>query len=357
MTAPLARLLVVMLPLLPGTVGCSSPRPDGRFEYTRLVMGVHARLVLYAPDEAVARRAARAAFAETARLNGLLSDYQRDSELMRLCRQAGGEGVPVSADLFYLMERAVELSRASDGAFDVTAGAVVRIWRRARQRGALPSAPSLEQALRRTGWRYVELTATGRLIRLALPEMQLDLGGIAKGYAARRAVEAMTRAGCPRCLAALAGDIAVGAPPPERPGWSIDLEPFGDESPLLLSRAAVSTSGDTEQFLEVDGVRYSHIIDPRTGRALSRRQTATVIAPRGETADALASALCVLTPEGGAALMRRYPAAAAMVTWSEDGRSHRTILNGGRWAEYASAAPDRARRDQVARRIAVSTGS
>ena len=357
MTAPLARLLVVMLPLLPGLVGCSNPRPAERFEYTRLVMGVHARLVLYAPDEAVARRAARAAFAETARLDGLLSDYQRDSELMRLCRQSGGEGVPVSADLFYLVQRAVELSRASDGAFDVTAGPVVRIWRRARQRGVLPDTARLEEALRRTGWRHIEFTAPGRIIRLALPEMQLDLGGIAKGYAARRAVEAMTRAGCPRCLAALAGDIAVGDPPPERPGWSIDVEPFGDESPLLLSRAAVSTSGDTEQFLEVGGVRYSHIIDPRTGRALSRRQAATVIAPRGETADALASALCVLTPEGGAALMRRYPAAAAMVTWSEDGRSHRTILNGGRWAEYASAPPDRARRDQVARRIAVSTGS
>ena len=293
-------------------VGCgAAPRlatPLERFEYRQRHMGVVARLVLYAPDSAAARQAASAAFARIAALNDVMSDYQPTSELMRLCQRAGGPPVPVSDDLFLVLRRAQALAARTDGAFDVTAGPYVRLWRTARRTGRLPPPESARAARRRVGWQHVRLDSNAQTVRLAVPGMQLDLGGLAKGYAADEALEALRWHGAPRALVQIGGDIVVGAPPPGRDGWRVALQhaPPGQRS-VTLTHAALSSSGDTEQFVEIGGVRYSHVVDPRTGQGLTSRLLATVVAPDGLTADAFATTVSVLAPEARQSFAETHP--------------------------------------------------
>lgn len=288
--------------------GCAGANRAQRVEYTRLCMGVEARIVLYADDAAHAQAAARRAFQRLARLEAITSDYRVDSEISRLAGAAGGEAIAVSDDLVNLLSVASEIARDSGGAFDVTVGPVVDLWRGARRAGALPDKSEISRAGPLVDWRGVEVDAEAKTARLRIPGMKLDLGGIAKGYAAQQAVELLRSQGIERCLVALAGDVVAGDPPPGQSGWTVET-PSGM---ISLSNMAVSTSGDSQHFIELDGVRYSHIVDPRTGRALTSSVEVTVIATRGELADALASACCVLGPGEGAALVRRHPGAEAV---------------------------------------------
>jgi thiamine biosynthesis lipoprotein len=296
---------------------CVAPaRHLDRFEYSRISMGVQARIALYAPGEAVAIAAARAAFERIDELDRELSDYDPESELSQLGARSGGAPVAVSSDLLRVLQRAVEISRASGGAFDVTAGPLVKVWREARQSGALPSPAWIEEARAHVGWEAIEIDARLGTVRLAKAGMCLDLGGIGKGFACDEALEVLRAQGVTRCLVSLAGDIRLGAPPPGRAGWDIAATsdaPAATVDRLVLSDCAVSTSGDAEQALEIDGVRYSHVIDPRSGRALTSRTRATVIARDGATADALATAADVLGPEAGIELIGRIPGAEGTI--------------------------------------------
>lgn len=275
-----------------------------RYSYAQIHMGVHTRVVLYAPDEASAKAAARAAFARIAALDAALSDYRQDSDLSRLNASPAGEWTPVSPDLADMLSRAREISELTGGAFDVTVGPLSVLWREARRSGDLPQAAQLAEARARVGWRLVSLQ--GAAARLERPGMRLDPGGIGKGLAAAEALREVRTLGLDRCLVAMAGDIAAGDPPPGRPAWEVPIESGleGAERPVVrLVNASVSTSGDLEQFVEIGGVRYSHILDPRTGLGLTSPIAATVVAPDGALADALASAVCVLGPEEAAALV------------------------------------------------------
>jgi thiamine biosynthesis lipoprotein len=293
----------------------SAPRELSRFEYRQVQMGIVARLVLYAPDEVAARDAASAAFARVALLDSIMSDYRPESELMRLAASSGGPPVPVSAELFEVVSRAQSLSRASDGSFDITVGPLVRLWREARRTGALPTEAAQDDALSRVGWRHVHLDPVARSIRLDRPEMLLDLGGIAKGYAAQEAVRTLAEHGMTRALVEMGGDIVAGDPPPGERGWRVAIDHPGDApASILLAHAALSTSGDTEQFVEIGGVRYSHVVDPATGLGLRNRTAATVLAADGATADALSTLLTVLEPaHGRAVLASLYPGVTAWV--------------------------------------------
>jgi len=304
-----------ILPLLLVTA-CALPRQsEARFEYRQRHMGIEARVVLYAPQEAVAQRAARAAFARIALLDSLLSDYRVDSELNRLSAGAGGPAVPVSEELFFVLSRAQDMARHSDGAFDVTVGPLVQLWREARRSGRMPSEEARSEAMERTGWRYLHLDATTRTAQLLRPGMRLDLGGIAKGYAADQAIAALRAEGVDRALVEMGGDIVAGNPPPGTRGWQLRLmDADSTDPPQLLANAAISTSGDAEQFVELAGERYSHVVDPATGLGLRSRIAATVIAPDGVTADALSTTLTVLGPERGEALVaRHFPGVRARV--------------------------------------------
>lgn len=284
-----------------------------RFEFSQLHMGVQARLVFYAPDRAIAHTAARAAFARIEMLDSLLSDYRVDSELNRLCARSGDPPVPVGDDLFRVLTRAQVLARQSDGAFDVTVGPLVRRWRTTRRTGVLPPPDTLRQDRARTGWRNLRLDARRQTAHLRLPRMQLDLGGIAKGYAGDEALRVLARHGIDRALVGLGGDLVASGPPPETTGWPIEVA-LADTAlrPLRLAYAALSTSGDTEQYVDIDGRRYAHLIDPRTGLGLTTRVAVTVLAPDGLTADGLSTTLAVLGPKHGPPFLRRhYPGVRA----------------------------------------------
>jgi thiamine biosynthesis lipoprotein len=158
--------------------------------------------------------------------------------------------------------------------------------------------------------------------------MQLDLGGIGKGYAAQAAVDLLRRRGATRCLVALAGDVVAGDPPPGERGWVID-SPLLPGRPIVLRNAAASTSGDSDQFVEIGGVRYSHIVDPRTGLGLTTGAAVTVVARDGASADSLATAVCVLGAERGAALVRAHPGVSAVIGSRGGGGGIVTVDAGG----------------------------
>jgi thiamine biosynthesis lipoprotein len=297
-----------------------------RYEYTEPHMGTQFKIILYARDENQARKAAQTAFARIAFLDASMSDYRETSELMQLCKKAGGPPVPVSEELFVVLERAEQVSRLSDGAFDVTVGPVVRLWRLSRRTQRLPEPDKLARALALVGYQNVKLDANKRTVQLLKAGMQLDLGGIAKGYAGDEAQVVLKKNGITRALVAAGGDIVVSAPPPDAAGWNIAIAPLdpADGKPadmLLLHHAAVSTSGDANQYVEIEGKRYSHIVDPRTGLGLVGRMSVTVIAPKGIQSDSLTKMVCVLGPEKGLALLETQPGVSArMVRLGEKGQ-------------------------------------
>jgi thiamine biosynthesis lipoprotein len=294
-----------------------------RYSYTQIQMGVSFALVLYASDEASANAAAQAALERVAHLNQILSDYNEDSELSRLSKTAGsGQAVKVSDDLWKVLTLAAEFSRQSEGAFDITVGPVVRLWRRARRNKELPAADRLEEARRAVGYRLIRLDPQAQTVELLQANMRLDLGGIAVGYAAQEALAVLRNLGIRRALVDGSGDIVLGDPPPDREGWRIALEPL-DGRPqrfLILSQCAISTSGDAFQFVEIGGRRYSHIVDPRTGLGLTDQSNVTVIAPDGASADALATAVSVLGPEKGLKLIEETPGTAAFIIRNREGK-------------------------------------
>lgn len=307
--------------------GCATNSPVlHRFEFASPHMGTLFTITLYAADETNAGVAAREAFARVAELDSVMSDYDADSELMRLCAQPSGQPVPVSRDLFDVLERAQNFSRMSGGAFDVTVGPYTRLWRFSRKRKILPSPAELAKARAAVGWEKLRLDPRARTVTLLAPDMRLDLGGIGKGYAADAALKILRTHGLTRALVAASGDIAIGDAPPGQGGWRIGIAPIDARTnavakAVLLCNAGVSTSGDTEQFVEIDGVRYSHDLNPATGLGLTNRIQATVIARDATASDALCKPVCVLGPERGLKLIDALPGAAAVVlTKDADGK-------------------------------------
>jgi len=296
--------------MLATTLCHADTTPLTRYSYTEYHMGVDVRLVVYAPDKPTAERACTAAFERFAALDTIMSDYRPDSELMRLCAKAGGPPVPVSKDLFTVLQRAQEVAKKSDGAFDVTCGPLIALWRQARKTHVLPSPEAITAARALVGWRKVTLDSRQRTVRLRVPGMKLDLGGIGKGYADDCAQETLRKNGITRALVEAGGDIVVTDPPPGETGWKIEVanaEKTTQAPVLLFANRAVSTSGDTEQFVEIGGKRYSHIVDPRTGQALTDRIQVTITAPNGLTSDSLSKVVSVLGQTKGEPIVHTYP--------------------------------------------------
>lgn len=274
-----------------------------RHEFTELHMGVAVRLVLHAEDAAAARTAARAAFDRIAALEDILSDYRPHSELRRLERPDTG-WVAVSPDLARVLAAARRLASLSDGAFEPTAGPLTALWRETRATGRLPSTAALDNARARVGFEAFTVDTLGARIHLARPNLRFDLGGIAKGYILGQAALVLRHHGIYRALIEAGGDLLLGDPPPGRPGWHI-ARPEG--GPSTLANVAVATSGTGEQWVEIGGVRYAHLVDPRTGLGLTRDVQVTVIGPDPMLADALATAIAVLGEPHSAALRAAFP--------------------------------------------------
>ena len=282
-------------------------------------MGVPFRMVLYATNEAHARLAADAAFARVQELNDKLSDYDLESELSKLSRSSGqGRPVKVSDDLWRVLVTAQDWARKSDGALDVTVGPVVNLWRHARRLQQFPRADRLSEARARVGYTNLVLDPKGKTALLRVPEMRLDLGGIAKGFAADEALEMLRAHGVRSALVAAAGDIALGDAPPSQRGWkieipSLDVTNAPPSRSVTVANAGVSTAGDVFQRLELNGVRYSHIVDPRTGIGLTDHSLVTVIARDAMTSDALETVVSVLGPEKGLEIIKQTPGTAVRI--------------------------------------------
>ena len=324
-----------------------APRSWQRCTFDSRHMGTLFRIIVYTTDEALAQRAAAAAFQRIAQLDDIMSDYKHSSELMRLCQafatDCSGPPVRVSDDLFTVLAAADRLSRRSGGAFDVTVGPLSLLWRHARRTQQLPDRQELAEALARVGYDKVRLDPLRQTVHLSVPGMRLDLGGIAKGYAADEALRLLREQfGLPHALVAAWGDIACGEPPPGETAWRVQIAPIAaSQKPrwLRLARAAVSTSGDLEQFVVINGVRYSHIVDPRTGLGLTGRRSVTVIAPRGIDADSLTKAVSILPPDQAMQLIADTPAAAAYLAWIDETTGQLRELRSPRFADYEDPAP------------------
>lgn len=343
---PLAASLIptLLAPLIPAVsaVAADPPAPE-RFEFTGVEMAVPVKIVLYASDKATAEAAAEAAFGRLRELNGILSDYDRCSELRRLCATSGmGKATVVGDELWRVLSHAQVVSERSEGAFDITVGPVVRLWRRARRREELPSAERLESARKLVGYGLVRLHPETQAIELLRPEMRLDLGGVAKGFAIDEALATLREHGVPRALVDAGGDIRLGAPPPDRPGWLIGVAALDADAPpsryLWLFDRAIATSGDTWQYVVIEGKRYSHLVDPRTGIGLTDHSSVTVVAPDGITADALASAVSVLGPEKGLKLIEDSPNTAAFIVRAPGGQVE--VCESARWKHLPVAEPE-----------------
>jgi len=336
MTLPAQGRIVVLLGVLAGlAAGCqrgqpaagpdvSSTRPVAttapgpqlsRFEYSKIYMGMRTRLVVYAIDETAAVNACRAAFDRVGEVDDAASDYRRDSELMRLCATAATRPVRLSDDLFTLLSEAQRIAELSDGAFDATVGPYVQLWRRARKEKRLPAPEEITDAGKPVGWRKLRIDSTTRSATLAAPGMKLDLGGIAKGYAGDCAIQTLREHGIRSALFEAGGDIVVSDAPPGKAGWTITLVDAGPDMPqsVTVQNCGVSTSGDTQQFVEIDGKHYSHVVDPRTGVGLTTRAMSTVIAPKGIWSDGLSKPAEMLPSDKVQELLKHFPGTRAYV--------------------------------------------
>jgi thiamine biosynthesis lipoprotein len=281
-------------------------------------MGTLVRITLYAQNEAAAAGAFHAAFARIEDLDRILSDYRPDSELNEITRTAVVRPVTVSQDLFTVLRASQDLAAATNGAFDITEGPVIRLWRDARRTGRVPDASALEEAGRHSGYRKLHLDPKHRSVMLDTPGMALDVGANGKGYAASEALEVLRERGIRSALVAVSGDLAFSDAPPGERGWRIAVhseDPSVVSFPAVLSltNAAMSTAGSAEQHLDADGRRYSHIVDPATRLGLSNDIRVTVVARHGLDADGLDTAISVLGADRGLALVERRRDAAALI--------------------------------------------
>ncbi len=258
-------------------------------------MGMPVRIVLYADTDSAARSAARAAFRRIAQLDDTFSDYRPQSETRRLSARAG-EWVTVSPDLFEVLSRSIEIASLSDGAFDPTVAPLVVLWREARRTGIHPSRSQIDSARARVGWRRIALDTARRAAHLQ-PGTSLDFGGIAKGYVIGQARAVLASRGITSVMIEAGGDIVFGDRGPESAGWRLEGRGISETTGgpfVTLDNLAVSTSGPTAQFVVIDGTRYSHVIDPRTGMALTNDVIVRVFGPDPTITDALATAVSVL---------------------------------------------------------------
>lgn len=291
--------------------------------FTQKEMGSPFTLIIYG-DSLPAAKAAAAAFAEVNRLNGIFSDYLDSSESNKLCRVSRpGIYEKVSPELFQMIARSVHLSRISNGAFDITVGPLVKVWRAARRENKFPDSAKLHLARQSVGYQYIHLDTAHQSVMFEKKGVQLDFGGIAKGYAAQAALDIIRKAGFSSAMVDAGGDMILGDPPPTRSKWVIGISvPEAYEGLMqhkaFLANKAVATSGDIYQYIEKGKQRYSHIIDPKTGYGVTFQRNVTVIADDGAMADGLASACSVLSIPEGLKLIENIEGAAILIAEKRD---------------------------------------
>ncbi len=300
-----------------GSFGLAAP--DRLFYESRPAMGTSFEIYLYAPNREQASELFESAFDEIERVEMALSNYRSSSELTRINESAADVPVTTDPEVFALLARALDYSQRTDGAFDITVGKLTKAWGFFRGAGRYPSDDELARARTQTGWQGVSLDNRARTVYFLKRGIELDLGGIGKGYALDRVSALLREAGVKAALISSGSSsiYAIGAPP-GKAGWPVRvIDPLDRTltlSTVSLKDQSLSTSGSYEKFFRLNGRTYCHIMDPRTGRPVEGMVQTTVIAPEATDSDALSTAVFVLGPQQSARLLDKIAAAAVFVT-------------------------------------------
>lgn len=312
-----------LLLALAGLLSLGAAEAPEREVQVRFLMGTLWTVEAEGPG---AEAALARAFAEIRRLDDLLSTYKPDSELSRINRTAATQWAPAGPETLALLARAFDYAETSGGAFDPTVGPLVEAWGFKHQDFKRPPKAALEAARKQVGYRHVTLDPK-RGVRFARAGMSLDLGAIAKGYAVDRALAGLSRDGMVAARVDAGGNQGVFGRPPALDTWLFGIKHPREEDAALgvvgLSAGGISTSGDAERGFWLDGVRYGHVIDPRSGMPAQHVLSATVTAPTAEAADALSTTLCVLGIEAGLAYLEAHHRAARAIFVEPDGSTGR----------------------------------
>lgn len=274
-----------------------------RFEFSHPQMGTIFRVVVYASDSLTAQNATQKAFVRLDELNLTLSDYREDSEVNTLCRTAGsGQYVKVSADLWNILQESVKAAKLSDGNFDVTIGPLTQLWRRMKRQKQLPTPTQISEAKAKIGIEKLLLCKENQSVMLKTKGMRIDFGGIGKGFAEDEMMKVLQQNGIKSALIEAGGNIVVSNSPKDSPkGWEIII----NNEKHFLKNCGVSTSGDAYQFVEIDGKKYAHILDPKTGIGFAEPHQVSIIAKDGTTSDWISTALYLMPQEKGIKLAKK----------------------------------------------------
>jgi FAD:protein FMN transferase len=281
-----------------------------RYHFVQDKMGSPFHLIFYHTDSVEANRMGEQCFQLVDSLNHIFSDYDATSELSQINRNAFTQTVTVSPLMQDMLCRSLQAAKLSKGIFDISLGRVIQVWRQARKFKQVPADTAIQRASKQSGMRWVKYQCSSNQIRFRKPELLLDFGGIAKGFVAQLVVDRLKSWGVLHALADAGGDMAATEAPPGKKGWQIAINRPEEkeallENLLLIKNKAVATSGDSFQVLEADNLRYSHIINPNTGKGITNGKNVTVIAADGATADWLATACSILETDAALALAKK----------------------------------------------------
>lgn len=298
-----------------GPIRADSPNLVRADSGIQLVMGTFARVVAFTDDIASGNQCIESALDAINNVDNLMSDYKPDSEISRVNANAFARPVKVGPATFEVLEKSIEISKLTDGAFDITVGPLVKLFRTARDTGKAPTPEQIADAKTKVGYEKLVLNDAEKSVSFTVKGMSLDLGGIAKGYAVDKVIEVMQQHGALGAMVDIGGDVrCFGRPPKGKETWIIGLQdPNTDNGAtgiilkLKIAASAVTTSGDYQQYAIIDGKRQSHILDRKTGKSAKGLASVTIIAKNATTADALATAVTVLGPQKGLDLIEGIP--------------------------------------------------
>jgi len=285
---------------------CLQLSAQKRYEFTYPQMGTMFRVVVYASDSLSAKNATQKAFARLDELNMSLSDYREDSEVNTLCRTAGsGQYIKISADLWNILQESLKAAKLSAGNFDVTIGPLTQLWRRMKRQKQLPTPTQITEAKAKIGIEKIVFNKNNQSIMLETKGMRLDFGGIGKGFAEDEMMKVLKANGIKAAMIEAGGNIVVSNSPIESSnGWEIII----NKEKYFLKNCGVSTSGDSYQFVAIDGKKYAHILDPKTGIGHTEPHQVSIIANDGTISDWLSTALYLMPAKSGKKLAKKLKA-------------------------------------------------